>query len=362
LIAVNPDAPPPAFSQARRPVFPARRPLLLLCLLAFLPWCFPAEAALANRAGIDRFFPATGALPGLRQAERPRRVRVKTLGDALGSDAANIYLRNGVEDYAVADYDFAGASRSVTVAIAVFADPLRAAAVFHEYRANPRFLNGQGEAVPVGAEAALDAKNNGRNLYFYKQRAFVRVIYSGPAPVPDLTELARLVAATIPGDDRMPAAFEKLQIEGIDPSTLAVTPGPLFGLDFFPRAATAEAPGAGFTPGEFISADAYVAVFATRKAAEDAAKLHHAYLRRNAENFDAGTSGGGLSWWRATDPDQGRMIAAVRENVLYVVARPKNYDAGLAFLERLASGDAPAREDEAKSSERRLRIPFRRAK
>jgi hypothetical protein len=313
------------------PLSPSFRKNLLAMLIGAFLWCVPAEAALpfANRAAMERTFPDTNALPGLRRVERPRRVRVRSLSDVLGADAVAVHVRNGVNDYAEAHYDFEGQRRSVTIGIAAFPEPLHAAAAFHEYRI--RFLHRRGEAVPVGAEGVLDARNGGRNLYFYKQRTFVRVIYSGDRPIPDLLPLARLVADAIPGDDRPPTAIEALRIEGIDPSTLTVTLGPLFQLDFFPRAATAGAPGAGMV------SDASVAVFPRRAAAEDAAKAYQAYLQRNGEDFQAGVSPGGLSWWRATDPEQGRVIAAVRGNVLHIVARPQNYDAGLAFLERMAA-------------------------
>ena len=187
--------------------------------------------------------------------------------------------------------------------------------------------------MPVGAQGVLDLRHERRNLYFYKQRFFVKLIYTGAKPVPDLVPLAQAAARGIPGPGRRPEGFRYLDVDGVKPATAHATPGYTFNCDFLPPAITAKAPGAGS-----VVSDVYLIVHNDEEEARRTGRDYRQFLQLNGKNFDLERRRRERRLvWRARDPSQGRVICTRYKRFVIIVARPHTYAEGGRLLERIVA-------------------------
>lgn len=273
-----------------------------------------------------RYLPENGAVPGLARVGKMRGYGSKDMREYLG-DATAMFVQYGAQGVSTADYTLGAKDRTVTVECFLMEDDIEAAGIFHCYRGKK--LRGLGSPVEAGAEGVLDRKRDGRNLYFYKQRFFFKIIYSGKDPVPDLLPLARAVAARVPGNASRPKGFEFISVDGVDATTAGVTPGFTFDCDFLPPGVIVKAPGAGDV------ADLFLISHLDEKSAEKSGRDYRTYLQLNGENYESRKANGRREVWMARDPVQGRVIATVYGKYLVGVVRPKTYEDAEAIINRV---------------------------
>ncbi|MDR1611554.1 MAG: hypothetical protein LBT97_02095 [Planctomycetota bacterium] len=312
-----------------------RKTSILVLILATV---FPAVAPEAGAAGFfARFrgrdaagaamFPESGDLPGLKRTSKVLSYKGETFQKHYGA-AGNRYLQYGMRNLLAAEYEYGEAHGMLTLEVATMESAMSAAGLFHYHRGG--VLKNTGREVPVGVEGVLDAKRDGRNLYFYKSNIFVKVIYSGEAPVPDLTAVARMVESKISGrSEERPDGFRYIDVPGVNRDTVGLTPGFTFNMTFMPPAVWASAPAGGST-----ASDLFVI---TRRNYKDAAQIYRdyaSYLRLTGQNFTE-FSRGRQKFTQAVDPQQGRVIFAAYKNAVIIAARPDGYDKGEALIEQV---------------------------
>ncbi len=284
------------------------------------------------KAGMPRFlgggrdtvrggmFPGKGDVPDLVPTKKALKYREEKFKEFYGANA-DIYIAYGIENLVSAEYEYGGKDRRITIEMATMDDGIGSAGLFHHHRGV--ILKNTGEAVNVGAEGVLDVSRDGRNLYFYRSSIFVKILYSGREPVPNLMPIAQYIDAKIPKDrDERPDGFEFIRVPWADEKTIALTPGFCFSLNFMPPAVTASTPGAGS-----IASDLFIM---TRRSNSDATDLfndYRTYLQTFAEYIEE------FRWdrqrlIRAIDPNQGRVVFTAYKNVFIIAARPDGYDKG----------------------------------
>ncbi len=311
-------------------------------VLILLVLATAAQAAMPNpfrrRSAGGRSFPDSGDVPNLEPIGKVVTYRGETFREFYGA-ASNRYFQYGLENMMVGEYTYGGKDRRISIELATMENPTAAAGLFHHHRGN--VVAGGGTPVPVGAEGVLDSNRDGRNLYFYRANIFVKVVYSGEKPVPDLLPVAKFVDEEIPrGRDAKPEGLTYIEIEGVDVSTVALTPGFTFNISFLPPAVWASAPGGGS-----VASDMFLI---TRQNAKDAAELYKdyfSYLKLNAEYVEEYRRGK-QRFTKAVDPNQGRVLFTSYRNVFIIAARPDGYEKGEVLIDRvMAKIDAAAPED-----------------
>ncbi len=277
---------------------------------------------------IERYLPEGGAVPGLTRTSKLRGYRGDEMEVALGKSAV-LYRNYGATGMSTADYVLGRDDRSLTIQSFSMADDVAAAGLFHYFRG--RKLGGSVERVDAGAEGIVDVRHERRNLYFYKQRYFFKIIYTGTAPVPDLAPLARAIAARVPGRSERPAGLVYLEVEGVDTDSAQVTPGYTFNCDFLPPGVIAKAPGAGSAV-----AEVFLIGHNDKKEATRTGRDYRTYLQLNGKDYDSHQKAWrGRPIWTARDPSQGRVICTVYKEYVIGVVRPKDYALGEAIINRI---------------------------
>lgn len=349
-----------------------------LTLLFFLAFSAAAHAAMVfgnddddgeddqnNRPSLGvagKFFPDTGDLDDLVKTGKTLTYRGKKFQELYGA-AGNRYLQFGMLNMMSSDYAYGGDDKRLSLEIATMESPTAAAGLFHHHRG--AVLRSQGEAVDVGAEGVLDSPRGGRNLYFYRGQFFVKIVYSGKAPVPNLMDIAQFIDAGLPADrDEKPAGFALIDIEGVDANTIALTPGLTFNASFLPPSVWASAPGGGST-----ASDLYIITRYSYRETAELYKDYRTYLTLHAEYIEE-YERDGLKLTKAVDPNQGRVLFTAYKTALIIAARPDGYDKGEVLIDRVIEkidggamdeeeGDRPARRSNQPSRLRKL-WPFGR--
>jgi hypothetical protein len=312
-------------------VFPVLTLCAFVCVFAGLP--SSAEAAMPGflRRGVDLFdvqgtvFPGAGDIPGLEPRGRLLTYRNQKFEDLYGT-AGERYIQFGMTSLQSANYLYEGGNLSLE--IVTLGQPIEAAGLFHYHRG--KVLREPGEDLDVGAEGVLDTARGGRNLYFYRSSLFVKIVYSGKEPVPDLMPIARHVDGKLPTryDDK-PIGVEYIRIEGVNENTIGITPGFTFNINFLPASVWASAPGGGST-----ASDMFVI---TRNLDRDAQTIfsdYTSYLKNYADYIEE-YEVGGRDYVKAVDPTQGRVVFTRYRNAVIIAARPDGYERGEVLIQRV---------------------------
>lgn len=302
-----------------------------LLVLALLLFPLLAEAAMPNpfrrRSASDNMFPGKGDIPGLEPLGKVLSYNLNRFKELYGS-AGNRYIQYGLQGMLACDYAYGGKDRRVSIEIATMESPTAAAGLFHHHRGN--VLAGNGQSIAVGAEGVLDSGRENRSLYFYRGQVFAKVIYSGKDPVPDLLPIAQFIDAKAPrGQDAKPEGFSYIEIEGINPDSVELTPGFTFNLSFLPASVSASAPGGGS-----VASDLFVI---TRNSPKEASQLYSdyvSYLKMYAEYHEEYRRDR-QRFIKAVDPNQGRVVCTAYKNVFIIAARPDGYEKGEALIDKV---------------------------
>lgn len=294
-----------------------RKATLLVLTLFFLT--ATGHAAMFRRGGsATSMMPRNKDIPDLTLNGKILTYTNEKLKNYYGS-GMNMYSQYGIDNLVAAEYTYGASDRRVTIEIANMQDATSAAGLFHYYRGN--IVEDGGRPVDMGAEGVIDSGRENRNLYFYRAKNFVKIIYSGKDPVPDLMTIAGFIDGKAPGGrDEKPAGIDMIKVNGVNPDTVAVTPGYCFNLSFFPPAVWASAPGGGS-----VASDVFIM---TRNKDSEAAELFNdylAYLKLTAEYFEEYRRDR-QRYLKAVDPNQGRVVATAYRNALIVFARPDGYE------------------------------------
>lgn len=312
-----------------------QKTIVFLAVLILAALASPPEAEAAGFSNMFRrndiagaeMLPVNGDLANLTTISKPVAYREANFIKYYGN-AATRYIQYGMIRLVVCEYAYGGKDRRVTIEMASMETPTAATGIFHYVRG--KVVRAGAKQIDVGAEGMLDTRRGGRNLYFYRSNVFVKVIYSGPDPTPDMLPIARLVDSKIPkGRDQAPDGFTYIQIPGVKQETVELTPGYTFNLDFLPPAVWASAPAGGS-----IASDLFII---TRQRQTDAQKLvkeYTAYLRFNAEYVEEYRKGD-IRYVKAVDPNQGRVLFTSHKNIMIIAARPDGYEKGEALIERV---------------------------
>ena len=280
------------------------------------------------------YLPNTGAVTGLVRTTKKSVYRGAKMGKRLGGNAA-LYVNYGARAMATADYTLGGADGNLTVEIFIMEQDVAGSGLFHHFRGHK--LRNTGRTVTVGAEGVVDTQRKDRNLYFYKESLFCKLIYTGREPVPNLVPLGQRIAGRLRGHQKQPRAFQYLALEGIKPETASVSPGYTFNCQFLPPGVFADAPGAG------AIARAFLIEHDSPKSAAKTAQDYRAYLSVHGANYGLKYGPKRRRTWWARQPDQGRVICTQYREWLVGVQWPKNYTKGEALIERIVDRIKPQR-------------------
>ncbi|MCC8190290.1 MAG: hypothetical protein LIP77_06580 [Planctomycetes bacterium] len=289
-----------------------------------------AEAGMPfRRKGVARtgYFPEEGDVPHLVRTSKVLTYKGEKFQEFYGS-LGNRYIQYGLLNMMSAEYTYGGREGRMTIEMSTMENPVAAAGLFHYHRGD--LLQAEGQMVDVGTEGVLDTGRGGRNLYFYRSNLFVKIVYSGKEPVPDITVIGKFIDSQMPaGKDARPEGFSYIEVDGVNTGTIALTPGFTFNISFLPPAVFASAPGAGS-----VASDLYII---TRNLDRDAAQLHKdytAYLKLFAEYVEEYRRDG-QAYTKAVDPNQGRVVCTQYRNAFIIMARPDGYEKGEVMIDRV---------------------------
>ncbi len=311
-----------------------RRKTVVLVLILFVGIAAVGEAAMPNpfrknkssnrRGGI---FPENGDIPELERKSKVVTYKDEKFQEFYGA-AGNRYVQYGLISLMTADYLYHGPRGRLTIEVATMENPVAAAGLFHYHRGS--VLADGGEALPVGTEGVLDSARESRNLYFYRSNMFVKLIYSGDDPVPDLLPVAKFIDGQLPvGNDAKPDGFQYIEIEGVNAETISLTPGFTFNISFLPPAVWASSPGGGSQ-----ASDLFIITRHNDREAADLLKDYTSYLRLYAEYIEEYKLED-RRYVKAVDPNQGRVVATAYRHALIISARPDGYERGEELISRV---------------------------
>lgn len=272
--------------------------------------------------------PPTGAVPTLTKDSTGETFSGGGLHKYLGT-RARFFQQYGAETVYTSEYSYGPDQGNLVIEVFAMDTPASALGLYQWH--GMRKLGGAGRTVPIGAEGVLDTKKEGRNLYFYKGKWFVALIYTGAEPVPDLLPVGSYMADTLDAKrSERPRGFEHLAMDGIEADSIRVTPGNTFQAAFLPPGLTAKAPGAGPIAEVFLITrnDIGEARVTAREYAE--------YLQLKGKDYTEKYAEGRRPVWLAQDPRQGRVVLTQYGPWVFGVARPSTYREGEAFVDRLA--------------------------
>lgn len=272
----------------------------------------------------DGYLPSNAILPGWKRIGKIQRFSGNGVEEYIGQQSQ--FFRNyGLNGLFVADYAPEGADYPIlTVESYQMEKPLAGSGIFHYYQGQK--YRGVGVPVDVGV-SGFYVRNV---LYFYKDRFFYKIIYTGKDKVPpDLVVIGRAIAAEIPGEARPPRGFEFLSVEGVNPKDALVSGGYTFNYDFLPPSISAAAPGAGKIARVFL-----ISHYDEDESAKTGRDYRY-FLERNGLNYEfKRTSDGRLVWW-ARDTNQGRVIVTQYKKWVVGVLTPETYETGEQILDRV---------------------------
>ncbi|MCC8180898.1 MAG: hypothetical protein LIP23_08330 [Planctomycetes bacterium] len=306
-----------------------RKSIFIVAVLAASIFAIQADAEAASwfrRNAITgaHYFPTDGEMAGLELRGKLMSYRGANFGQYYGA-AGNRFVQYGIVRLVVGEYNYGNAGGRVTIEIATMDSPTAAAGIYHYHRAR---MPGGGRQVEVGAEGLVDAGRRGRNLYFHRGPLFVKIIYSGDDPIPDLMPIAQLVDSKLPrGRDQRPDGFAYIRIPGVKQETIELTPGFTFNINFLPPAVWASAPGGGS-----IASDLFIITKQKNSEAAKLAKDYASWLRFNAEYIEEYKIGR-QTYVKAVDPNQGRVVFTSYKNAMIIAARPDGYEKGEALID-----------------------------
>lgn len=260
---------------------------------------------------------------GWRRVGKERSYRGSKLVDLIGAQAAQ-YQSYGVDMAFVADYAYMkNELPSLAIEVYQMNNGMAASGIFHYHRGTK--LRGQGVPVDVGVEGV----RNVRVLYFYKDIYFIKLIYTGGVPAPDLDAMGRIIADSIPGEARPPRGFEYLAVEGVDVKTSTITQGFTFRYDFLPPSIMAAAPGAG------DAAQIFLMTHYEDKDAQATARDYRFFLERNGLDYSLKRTRDRRMIWMANDPNVGKVYATQYKQWVIGVSNPDNYERAEVLVERV---------------------------
>ncbi len=304
---------------------------VLAVLSAAAGLCPTAEAGMPFRRGSrllthqSGLFPGKGTIPDLEPAGKLLTYRGDNFRKLYGT-AGERYIQFGMTSLMSADYTyFVG---RLSIEIVTLDDPIQASGLFYYHKG--KVLRTPGEEVSVGAEGVLDTGREGRNLYFYRSNMFIKIVYSGKNPVPDLMPIAEYIDAKLPSrDDDKPAGVDYIRVEGVDEGTIAVTPGFTFDNNALPPSVWASAPGGGSQ-----ASDLYVVTRMREKDAEEVFEDFTRYQQMYAKYVEEYRIDG-QRYVKAVDPGQGRVVFTLYQNAVIIAARPDGYPRGELLIGRV---------------------------
>lgn len=306
-----------------------RKTLVALALLTFAAALLPepAEAAMfRRRAASDDLFPGNGALTGLSRVGKVIKYKNDKFLDYYGENGAR-FLQYGLINLLVAEYTYGAKNRRLTIEIATMESATAAAGLYYYHRGK---VVQQRRDVKVGEAGVIDAGRGDRSLYFFGGQLFVKVVYSGPEPVPDLTQVGELVAVKMPIAEKSgPDAFDYIRIPGVNQDSIELTPGFTFSLSFLPPSVTASAPAGGS-----VASDLFIMTQRQNKEAAKLAKDYHSYLKIYSEYVEEYKKGD-VRFVKTVDPNQGRVVFALYQNMVILAVRPDGYDKGETLIEQV---------------------------
>lgn len=311
--------------------------VLVLALLA--AGCGSGGRGIGKLPGVGDYsavLPEDNAIPGLRRKARPRAWSAGKATEYLDPEQLRWYNAYDMTAVAVAEYEYGPNAVSLTIEGVQTKRPLGAAGIYHWVR-NKKLRDG-GEAL-LGVddiEGVVDRYRGAGNIYFYKRNVFYKILYHGPRPAPDLTEVARAAAGAVKEYVRPLRSFEWMNVPGVDMKHAAVTPGPTMQCEDLPASAWAPAPGAG------AKAILYVIECDSRDKAESVAKDHRQFLRLNATNQGDTTADKGrrVVWW-GVDRRGTPLIATSRANAVLIVSGADSNRIGGELLDEIVGRIAP---------------------
>lgn len=307
-----------------------QKAVLVVLMLMLFAAC--ADAAMPNPfRRRDRakggYFPEKGDIPDLVRTSPIVTYKREKFLEFYGQHGAR-YVQYGLLNLMSAEYTYGGKGRDITIEIATLEDPTSAAGLFHHHRG--KVLAVPGRAVDVGAEGVVDSDRDDRNLYFYRSSIFVKIIYAGKEPVPDLTVIGRFIDGQLPkGRDMRPDGFAYIDVEGVNKESIGLTPGFTFNISFLPASVTASAPGGGS-----VASDMYILTRQLDRDAEQLFKDYTSYLKLYAEYIEE-YKRGRQPFVKSIDPNQGRVVYTHYRNALIIAARPDGYDKGEVLIDRV---------------------------
>lgn len=303
-----------------------------LVVLTFLMLSLTADAAMFGmfkRKAKGEMYPETGDVPDLVQASKPLKYKGDKFAELYGS-AGNRYLQYGLTSMMTGDYFYGGREGRLTIELATMDNPTSASGLFHHHRG--QVIAGRGTPVEVGAEGVLDSGRENRTLYFYRSNIFVKIVYSGKKPVPDLSPIARYIDERIPGgNDAKPEGLDYIDVQGVNKDTVAVTPGFTFNMSFLPAAVWASAPGGGS-----VASDLFIITRRSDKEAADLYKDYFSYLKLYADYVEEYRRDR-QRLVKAVDPNQGRVLFTAHRNALIIAARPDGYEKGEVLIDAVTA-------------------------
>lgn len=289
-------------------------------------------AGCANPIGGDGkngFLPENGEFPGLvSQGAVLSASNKKNKEKYLGRERAAFFEQHSLEEIHTRDYTLNG--ERLTLEAFELNSPAGASGIYYYYAG--RQLRGVGKELEVGAQAVLDTLNKNRNLYFYKGKWFFSIIYTGKEPTPDLTPLARFMAARVPGESSRPEGMDFLQVEGVAGNYAKVTPGNALNFDIFPPGVFTLAPAGG------SRAAAYIISFSDRDRVETRTMDFKRYLQVNAADFRQESQAFGkerVTFYRALDGRHGKLVFVSYGRHIIIIAQLDDYQPGIVIAGRI---------------------------
>jgi hypothetical protein len=270
---------------------------ILLILLALASWVFPGPSSGATVPDPVALLPRE--LPeGWAKVDGPHRYTRKTLFEHVDGQAV-LYLTYGFRGSAFAVYqERTGSGRQIEFDLCDMGTVLQAFGIYSRLRS---------EGKPGGV--GLDAIGDERSFLFYQDRFFVMGYASEPA-AEELREMARRVAARLPGRSAPPPELSFFPRADLVPGSIQYFAEGLLGHRFLKRGFQAGY-GSGGEEGRL-----FLAPFGNVREAGEALKAFQAYLKQKGALRKSGPGMNGLPGLEAEDPYQGELIVAVKGSVL----------------------------------------------
>ena len=200
---------------------------MVLCLLASAPSITHATAEMGS------FIPASYCGSGWKRDGKIIFYDRDTLSDRINGEA-ELYLPYGFDRMVAARY-----SSEKTPAAGIDVEIYRMASLLDSFGIYSNYRQKDGQLINIGAESNL----SGSQLFLYQGRYFIHIQTTGTDSYNSdaLTECAKLVAASLPGERNRPSELSAFDRPEIVKGTERYLPQSLLGYDFLNRGVMAEA-------------------------------------------------------------------------------------------------------------------------